>query len=93
MSLQLPKNEKNTTTAVHYCDTISDFPSDKFLQLGSGAGTKILILGESPAPNSWRLSGRAFYTVEGKLLPTGRNMNELLTNYGLAWKVAPSLNL
>lgn len=84
MSLQLPKSGKNTSTAEHYCDAISDFPNDKFLQLGSGAGAKILIVGEAPAPNGWRLSGRAFYTVEGKLLPTGRNMNELLVKYGLS---------
>lgn len=67
----------------HYCETVDTFPPTKFLQLGSGDGKKILILGEAPAPNGWRKSGRAFYTVEGKLLPTGRNLNKLLTPFNL----------
>jgi len=30
-------------------------------------------VGESPAANGWRKSGRAFFTVDGKTVPTGRN--------------------
>jgi uracil-DNA glycosylase family 4 len=70
--------------AEHYCDDVDKYPADKFLQFGSGLGAKVLVVGEAPAPNGWRLSGRAFYTTEGKLLPTGRNMNELLASYGLS---------
>ncbi len=43
-----------------------------------------MIIGESPAPNGWRKSEKAFYTTEGKLLPTGRNLNKLLVKYGLS---------
>lgn len=68
----------------HYCKNIQDFPLDKFLQLGSGNGSKVLIIGEAPAPNGWRKSGRAFYTPEGKLLPTGRNLNQLLYELNLS---------
>lgn len=68
----------------HYCDSIESFPTDKFLQLGLGVGRKILIVGEAPAPNGWRKSGRAFYTPEGKLLPTGKNLNLLLEEYKLS---------
>lgn len=68
----------------HYCKNIEDYPLDKFLQLGTRVGRKVLILGESPAPNGWRKSGKAFYTVEGKLLPTGKNLNKLLESYDLS---------
>jgi uracil-DNA glycosylase family 4 len=84
MPLHIPKPDAGASIAEHFCDDIGGFPDSKFLQVGSGVGARILIVGEAPAPNGWRLSGRAFYTVEGKLLPTGRNMNELLTSYGLS---------
>ncbi len=67
----------------HYCKNIKSYPPDKFLQLGKEKGSKVLIVGESPAPNGWRKSGKAFYTTEGKLLPTGKNLNKLLEEYGL----------
>jgi uracil-DNA glycosylase family 4 len=43
----------------------------------------MLIVGESPAPNGWRTSGRAFYSPDGRLLPTGRNLNAVLERFGL----------
>lgn len=67
----------------HYCSDPQNFPLDKFFQKGIGKGKRILIIGEGPAPNGWRKSGKAFYTPEGKLLPTGRNLNKLLTKYDL----------
>lgn len=63
---------------MHICNDVSKFPLDKFFQRGTGAGKKVLIVGESPALNGWIKSGRAFYTVEGKLVPSGRNLNNLL---------------
>lgn len=38
----------------------------------------ILIVGEAPAKNGWRISGKAWRTVEGKLLPSGNRLNQLL---------------
>lgn len=68
----------------HYCTKIEDFPITKFLQRGIGRGEHILVVGESPAPNGWRVSGKAFYTIEGKLLPTGKRLNELLRTFDLS---------
>lgn len=68
----------------HYCENINTFPLDKFLQKGKGRGKRLLIVGESPAPNGWRKSGKACYTPTGNLLPTGRRLNELLGPYGLS---------
>ncbi|MDQ3236302.1 MAG: uracil-DNA glycosylase family protein [Actinomycetota bacterium] len=72
-----------TTGHEHYCDDPENFPIDKFLQLGTGAGARVLVVGESPARDGWRESGRAFYNVEGKPIRSHKNLNELLTNIGL----------
>ena len=62
----------NTDIEEHCCD--DDFISlDKYLQIGSGAGKNLLAVGESPAANGWHKSGRAFYTLAGKIVPTGKN--------------------
>lgn len=68
----------------HYCVDISALPTDTFLQLGMDVGRRMLIVGEAPAPNGWRKSGRAFYSPEGRLLPTGKNLNQLLEPYNLS---------
>lgn len=62
----------------HVCRNIDIFPLDKFHQLGIGKGRRILIVGESPAPNGWVISGKACYRSDGRILPTGKRLNELL---------------
>lgn len=56
----------------HFCDG-REVALDKYLQLGFGIGKDILAIGESPAANGWRKSGRAFFTIDGKIVPTGKN--------------------
>ena len=77
----------NTSNHEHYCDDVDNFPIGKFLQKGTGRGKRLLVVGESPAPNGWRKSGKACYTPENKLLPTGRRLNELLEPYKLSVEV------
>lgn len=67
----------------HFCLDVDSFPLDKCFQNGIGRGRSILIVGESPAENGWRKSGRAFYSPEGKLLATGKRLNELLLEFDL----------
>ncbi|MFW5887961.1 MAG: YunG family protein [Bacteriovoracia bacterium] len=43
-----------------------------------GKNTDILFVGEAPAPDGWRKSQKAFYNPDGKLLPTGKNLQKLL---------------
>lgn len=71
------------TKELHFCDKVEIFPVEKFLQFGQGKGQKLLIIGESPALNGWIKSGKAFYTVDNKLLPSGRNLNKLLSPFSL----------
>lgn len=68
----------------HICDSVESFPIDKFHQLGKGRGCKLLIVGESPAPNGWVVSGIACYRPDGKILPTGKRLNELLAPFDLS---------
>jgi len=72
------------TIEEHYCQNSVSFPLEKFHQLGTGKGKYILIVGESPAENGWRKSGKAFYNPNGKILATGKRLNQLLTPFGLS---------
>lgn len=64
---------------VHLCTSPTGLRPTDYLQLGTGDGRHLLIVGEAPAPNGWRVSGRAFYAPNGHLLPTGMRLNELLS--------------
>jgi uracil-DNA glycosylase family 4 len=68
----------------HVCESIATFPSNKFHQRGSGKGRHVLIVGESPAPNGWIVSGKACYRPDGTILPTGKRLNELLEPFGVS---------
>jgi uracil-DNA glycosylase family 4 len=69
---------------IHHCKEIDSKPSSFFFQEGSSSvGKKILILGESLAKNGWVESGKAFYTTEGKIVPTGKRLNEELSILGI----------
>jgi uracil-DNA glycosylase family 4 len=68
----------------HVCENIEVFPLDKFHQFGKGRGRKLLIVGESPSPKGWVISGKACYRSDGKILPTGKRLNELLDPFGIS---------
>jgi uracil-DNA glycosylase family 4 len=68
----------------HYCKNPSSFPLGKYHQIGIGKGKKLLLVGESPAANGWRKSGKACYSIDGKILPSGKRLNELLDHLGLS---------
>ncbi|MFA5967293.1 MAG: uracil-DNA glycosylase family protein [Patescibacteria group bacterium] len=68
---------------IHNCGSIQTKPPSFFFQPGVGVGSKVLILGESLARNGWVNSGKAFYTPEGKLVPTGKRLNEELAGLNL----------
>lgn len=64
---------------IHHCNEINSKELSFFFQTGSSpVGKRVLILGESLAKNGWVESDEAFYTKEGKLVPTGRRLNEEL---------------
>jgi uracil-DNA glycosylase family 4 len=68
-------------TVPHFCNSIEGYDLHHLLQIGVGEKSKILIVGESPALNGWILSGRAFYTDKGKLVPSGVRLNKLFAPF------------
>ncbi len=59
------------------CGTLVEhFPNSKTISIGKN--NNILILGEAPANNGWRKSGKAWYDINNKLLPSGVVMQKLL---------------
>ena len=73
-----------TSIEEHYCKEPNKFPLNSFHQHGLGQGKHILIVGESPAENGWRKSGKAFYNTDGKILASGKRLNLLLSEFGLS---------
>lgn len=71
---------------VHNCHTIKNKPPSFFFQKGVGRGSQILILGESLGKDSLLNSGKAFYTTFGKVVPTGKRLNEELKILNLSFE-------
>ena len=55
---------------------VEHFPNSKTISFGKN--NNIVILGEAPANNGWRKSGKAWYDMNNKLLPSGIVMQKLL---------------
>jgi len=51
-----------------------------------GKNTDIIILGEAPANNGWRKSGRAWFDVNGKMLQSGKILDKLLNIINISLK-------
>ena len=48
-----------------------------------GSDDRVLILGESPAKNGWRTSGRAWYKPNGEITASGKVLKKLLAQIGI----------
>ena len=66
---------------IHECNLcdglVEKFPNSKTVSIGKSSD--IVILGEAPANNGWRKSGRAWYDINNKLLPSGVVLEKLLS--------------
>ena len=58
-------------------DMVEKFPNSKTVSIGKN--NDIVILGEAPANNGWRKSGKARYDVNNRLLPSGVVLQKLLS--------------
>ncbi|MCL2017471.1 MAG: hypothetical protein FWG80_01695 [Alphaproteobacteria bacterium] len=54
-----------------------------------GYDNRILLLGEAPAKNGWRISGRAWYEPSGKITATGKILKKLLSEIDLTLEDLP----
>lgn len=65
---------------IHNCnlcdEMVEKFPNSKTISMGKN--NDIVILGEAPANNGWRKSGKAWYDINNKLLTSGIVMQKLL---------------
>jgi DNA polymerase len=48
-----------------------------------GTNNKMLLLGEAPAKNGWRISGKAWYEPNGKITASGKILKKLLKEIDL----------
>lgn len=49
-----------------------------------GSNTKILMIGEAPAKNGWRITGKAWINEQNKVIPSGKILEKLLINTGVS---------
>ena len=48
-----------------------------------GKNSNILLVGEAPAKNGWRITGKAWINEKGQIIPSGKILQKLLKNIGL----------
>lgn len=70
---------KDIECDIQNCDKCLGLTKMDCSTISYGTNSELLFIGESPAKNGWLLTGRAFYDKSGKLLPTGRVLNNLLS--------------
>ncbi|EKD23934.1 MAG: hypothetical protein ACD_81C00141G0007 [uncultured bacterium] len=75
------RNEKENKG--HVCKYIYETSCELFHQQGEEKGSHILLIGESPAASGWH-EGKACRAVSGKLLASGKRLDELLEPFGLS---------
>ncbi len=68
---------------IEKCNLCQNVIKFKFNTVSFGKNKDLLFIGESPAKNGWCITGKAFYDINNKILPTGRVLNELLNIIGL----------
>lgn len=60
------------------CNLCKESIKFKFDTVAFGKCTDLLFIGESPAKNGWCITGKVFYDINDKVLPTGKVLNKLL---------------
>lgn len=65
------------------CKKCLNVHAPAFETVSLGAKCEILVIGEAPAKNGWRLTGKAWINEKGNLVPTGKTLQKLLNRIGL----------
>lgn len=76
-------NNEQILEEIKKCTKCGDLPKLSCNSL-QDKNSRVIILGESPAKDGWIVSGRAFYTKDGKLQATGKVLDKLLNLSGLS---------
>lgn len=64
---------------IKQCNLCTNVIKFEFDTVSFGKCKDLLFIGESPAKNGWCITGRAFYDVNNKVLPTGKILDKLLS--------------
>jgi uracil-DNA glycosylase len=78
---ELKEIDKEVSNCTICKDLVEKFP--KSSTISYGLHNDILLLGEAPANNGWRKSGKAWYGINGNLIPSGENLNYLFGTIGI----------
>lgn len=65
------------------CSNCKNAHSPAFWTVSFGRDCRVLIVGESPAKNGWRITGKAWINEKGQLVPTGKTLQKLLQQIDL----------
>lgn len=75
----------NIDNEIRKCDQCLEYV-EKFTNFSSisfGTSTDLLIVGESPEKNGWRMSGVVWHNADNKITYSGKKMQKLLENFDI----------
>lgn len=75
-NLELDKIDLEILSCTKCSDSVEKFTNATSISYGKRGD--IVVLGEAPANNGWRKSGKAWYNVDGNMLQSGKILNSLL---------------
>ena len=72
-----------TNDLILQCKKCCNAHSPAFETVSLGTKCEILVVGEAPAKNGWRVTGKAWTNRKGSIVPTGKILQKLLNRIGL----------
>lgn len=82
-SIHTEKSFWNINNLILECKKCVSAHAPVFETVSLGTKCEILVVGEAPAKNGWRLTGKAWMNEKGNLVPTGKILQKLLNGIGL----------
>lgn len=81
--IRIEKSFWETNDLILNCQRCLNAHTPAFETISLGTKCEILVVGEAPAKNGWRLTGKAWINEKGNLVPTGKVLQKLLNTIGL----------
>lgn len=72
-----------TNEKILACSSCKNAHSPAYWTVSLGRDCRVLIVGEAPAKNGWRITGKAWINEKGELVPTGKILRKLLRKLDL----------
>lgn len=81
--IHIEKSFWETNDLILNCQRCLNAHTPVFETVSLGTKCEILVVGEAPAKNGWRLTGKAWINEKGNLVPSGKILQKLLNTIGL----------